>query len=94
MNDIKAIEEQQQAGIIQPYSPQCSRSSEFKSSLGENQRSKVESGLYLVGHDFKAIFWFWEVFYGRGEYREFRTANLAEGEKIYRRERFDLWELE
>lgn len=85
----KTIEKDQQAGIIRPYSPQRSLFSRFRSLFREKRRNTIESGLYLVGHGHKAIFWFWELNHKHRVYREFRTTNLEEGEKIYYAQEFD-----
>lgn len=51
----------------------------------------VETNLYCIGQGEKAIYWFWEINYELEYYREFRTIDLAGGQKVYREERFDLW---
>ncbi|KAF9443705.1 hypothetical protein P691DRAFT_808464 [Macrolepiota fuliginosa MF-IS2] len=47
-----------------------------------------------MGNGPKSIFWYWEVDLKEEYYQEFIAADLAEGEKIYREERFDLWPTE
>ena len=39
----------------------------------------------------KSIFWYWELNYELQYYREFRAVDLAEGQKIFQEEDFDLW---
>lgn len=45
-----------------------------------------------MGHDSKSIFWYWEINLESGYYQEFRAIDLAEGERIYHEEQFDLWD--
>lgn len=42
-----------------------------------------------IGRGSKSIFWYWEVNYDLGTFREFETIDLAEGERLYQEERFD-----
>ncbi len=50
-----------------------------------------ESALYRMGRDEKSIFWYWEIDYERGHYRQFWTTDLTEGEKRLREEDFASW---
>lgn len=68
--------------IIRPYYT--------TSSLLDKTQGRVESGLYVVGHGPKSIFWNWEINHDLGTYRQFRTIDLAKGKRVYREERFDL----
>ncbi len=36
-----------------------------------------------MGHDSKSIFWYWEINYDLETYRQFKTVDLAEGERLY-----------
>ena len=44
-----------------------------------------------MGHGEKSIFWYWEIDYQSGHYRDFRTIDLPKGEKKFRGENFDAW---
>ncbi|KAF9449068.1 hypothetical protein P691DRAFT_774917 [Macrolepiota fuliginosa MF-IS2] len=75
--------------IIQPYYPNFT--SRFKSLVPTKPQGRVISGLYRLGHGPKSIFWYWEIDSKEEYYQEFLAADLAEGERAYREERFDLW---
>lgn len=89
MSTLKTVKQQQETGIIQPYSPERSLSSLL---FRKKPKGRVERGLYQIGYGTKAIFWFWELNYDKRYYREFRTDNYAKGKKIFRAEPFDSWE--
>ncbi|KAF9444073.1 hypothetical protein P691DRAFT_363226 [Macrolepiota fuliginosa MF-IS2] len=84
----KLIERLRQMGIIWTY--QHSLAS-FMSSLPTKSQEQRISGLYCIGNGPKSIFWYWEIDFQAKYYQEFRTIDLAEGARIYREERFDLW---
>ena len=44
-----------------------------------------------MGHGEKSIFWYWEIDYKLGHYREFQTIDLAKGQKRFREENFSAW---
>ncbi|KAF9445802.1 hypothetical protein P691DRAFT_734370 [Macrolepiota fuliginosa MF-IS2] len=79
----------EKCGIIQPYYPNFT--SWFKSFFPRNSQDKVISGLYRMGHGPKSVFWYWEINFEEEYYQDYVAADLAEGERIYREERFDLW---
>ncbi|KAF9441166.1 hypothetical protein P691DRAFT_766631 [Macrolepiota fuliginosa MF-IS2] len=80
----------QKYGIIQPYHPNFT--SRFKSLVPKKFQDKYISGLYRIGHGPKSCFWYWEINFEAGYYREFMSPDLAEGRRIYEEERFDLWD--
>ncbi|KAF9447554.1 hypothetical protein P691DRAFT_706533 [Macrolepiota fuliginosa MF-IS2] len=77
----KMIERRQRAGLLRPYS----------SPFQQEAQDLAESGLYVAGHGSKSVYWYWEINYTEEHYQEFRALDLAEGERIFREERFDLW---
>ncbi len=83
------IKKRQEAGVIQRHRPKLS--SWFKSFFRKKPQRRFESALYRMGQRGKSIFWYWEIDYESHHYREFRTTNLVEGEKILRDEDFDSW---
>ncbi|KAF9443084.1 hypothetical protein P691DRAFT_680260, partial [Macrolepiota fuliginosa MF-IS2] len=82
----------QQAGVVRACDPACISS--FMSSFPAKSQDQSISGLYYMGHEPKSVFWYWEINVKLGFYREFVAADLAEGGRIYREERFDLWPLD
>lgn len=44
-----------------------------------------------MGQGEKSTFWYWELNYELGYYREFRTTDLAKGKERFRAEVFDAW---
>ncbi|KAF9444413.1 hypothetical protein P691DRAFT_778274 [Macrolepiota fuliginosa MF-IS2] len=78
-----------ECGIIQPYHPNIG--SRLKSLVAKKSQDKLISRLYRMGHGPKSIFWYWEINLKEEYYQEFMTADLADGERIYREERFDSW---
>ncbi|KAF9442347.1 hypothetical protein P691DRAFT_765312 [Macrolepiota fuliginosa MF-IS2] len=86
------IKRWKECGIIRPYYP--SIGSRFKSLVAKKDQDKLIFGLFRMGHGPKSIFWYWEVNLKAEYYQDFIATNLAEGEKIYREERFDLWPAE
>ncbi|KAF9444383.1 hypothetical protein P691DRAFT_807465, partial [Macrolepiota fuliginosa MF-IS2] len=93
ITEFKAvIKRWKECGIIQPYYPGIG--SRFKSLVAKKDQDKLISGLFRVGHGPKSIFWYWEVNLKEEYYQDFMAADLAEGEKIYREEQFDLWPTE
>ncbi|KAF9451467.1 hypothetical protein P691DRAFT_807829 [Macrolepiota fuliginosa MF-IS2] len=87
-----AIKRWKECGMIQPYHPNLG--SQLKSLITKKSRGKLISELFCVGHGPKSVFWYWEINLKEEYYRDFRTSNLVEGERIYREEKFDLWPTE
>ncbi|KAF9444135.1 hypothetical protein P691DRAFT_778467 [Macrolepiota fuliginosa MF-IS2] len=83
------VERLRRAGIIHPYYP--SSASLLTLLSLPNFRDQSTSGIYRMGHETKSIYWYWEIDFESGCYREFRTIDLAEGERIYREQQFDSW---
>ncbi|KAF9442342.1 hypothetical protein P691DRAFT_714489 [Macrolepiota fuliginosa MF-IS2] len=83
------IKRWKECGVIQPYHRNLG--SRFKSLIAKKSRGELISGLFRMGHGTKSIFWYWEVNFKEEYYQDFMAADLAEGEKIYREEQFDLW---
>lgn len=83
------IKQRRRVNIIERYYPNLA--SRMKSLLHDESRERVESALYRMGSGVKSIFWYWEINYELQHYREFRTIDLAEGQKLYHEENFDLW---
>ncbi|KAF9440886.1 hypothetical protein P691DRAFT_800949 [Macrolepiota fuliginosa MF-IS2] len=54
-------------------------------------QGKLISGLYCIGHGPRSIFWYWEINSKAEHYQQFLAADLAEGERAYQEEQFDLW---
>ncbi len=79
------VEKREEAGIIQLCRPNTT--SRVLSELSK----PFESALYRMGRGEKSIFWYWEINYKRGHYRDFKTTDLAEGEKRFREEDFASW---
>ncbi|XP_006455325.1 hypothetical protein AGABI2DRAFT_209759 [Agaricus bisporus var. bisporus H97] len=50
------------------------------------------SGLYIKGWGQMSTFWYWILDPEMKYYRDFETADLAEGERIFREESFELWD--
>ncbi|KAF9442930.1 hypothetical protein P691DRAFT_441412 [Macrolepiota fuliginosa MF-IS2] len=93
VTEFKAvIKRWKECGIIQPYYPNIG--SRLKSLIAKKSQYKLISRLYRMGHGLKSIFWYWELNSKEEYYQEFMTADLADGEKIYREERFDEWPTE
>ncbi|KAF9442582.1 hypothetical protein P691DRAFT_681180, partial [Macrolepiota fuliginosa MF-IS2] len=84
-----AIELWKECGIIEPRYPNLT--SRFKSVIPRKSQGNVISGLYRIGHGPKSVLWYWEINLKEEYYQEFLAADLAEGERVYRGERFDLW---
>ncbi|KAF9445547.1 hypothetical protein P691DRAFT_762386 [Macrolepiota fuliginosa MF-IS2] len=83
------IKRWKECGIVQPYYPNLT--SRFKSLISKKSQGNFISGLYRMGHGTKSIFWYWEINLKGGYYQEFQAADLDEGDRVYRDERFDLW---
>ncbi len=84
------IKKRREAGIIQQCHPKFT--SRIKSMFFHNKpRDQFESALYRLGHGRKSVLWYWEIDYKLGHYREFRTTDLAEGEKSFQTEDFASW---
>src|SRR5690348_3375835 len=83
------VKMREQGNIIQRHSP--SLISRLKSFFWDQPPEHFESALYRMGHGEKSIFWYWEIDYELGHYREFRTVDLAEGERRFREEDFGSW---
>ena len=83
------VKKYKQANVIQRYYPNWS--SRIKFPFRSKTQGRFESALYRMGHDEKSIFWYWEIDYELGHYREFETIDLAEGEKRFREEDFAQW---
>lgn len=79
---LKRIEAQQQRNIIEPYHP-------TSPTLLNKSQGRTESGLYIVGHGSKSIFWYWEIDYDLETFRQFETPDLDEGERLYQGECFE-----
>ncbi|KAF9441898.1 hypothetical protein P691DRAFT_790486 [Macrolepiota fuliginosa MF-IS2] len=88
----QVIKRWKECRIIQPYHPTFG--SRFKPLFAKKSQDKLISGLFRMGHGPGSNFWYWEVNLKEEYYQEFTAADLAEGEKIYREERFDLWPTE
>ncbi|KAF9443641.1 hypothetical protein P691DRAFT_808682 [Macrolepiota fuliginosa MF-IS2] len=86
---LQMVERMQEAGVIQ--SCHRSLSSRFKSLFQRGSRDRFISGLYSMGHGPKSYFWYWEVDFDARYYREFRVIDLANGERMFREEPFNLW---
>ncbi|KAF9441856.1 hypothetical protein P691DRAFT_811951 [Macrolepiota fuliginosa MF-IS2] len=84
-----AIKRWKECGIIQPYYPNLT--TRFKSLVSKKSQGKLISGLYRIGHGPRSIFWYLEIDFKEEYYQEFLAADLAEGERAYREEQFDLW---
>ncbi|KAF9443810.1 hypothetical protein P691DRAFT_808315, partial [Macrolepiota fuliginosa MF-IS2] len=54
-------------------------------------QGKLISGLYHIGHGPRSIFWYWEINSKEEYYQDFLAADLAERERAYQEEQFDLW---
>ena len=83
------VKQLEQANIIQRYHPNWS--SRIKFPFRSKTQERFKSALYRRGHDEKSIFWYWEIDYKLGHYREFYTIDLAKGEKRFRAEDFGAW---
>ena len=83
------VKQRKQANIIQRYYPDWS--SRIKLLFRNKTPQPLESALYRMGHGEKSIFWYWEIDYKLGHYREFRTIDLEKGEKRFREEDFAAW---
>src|ERR1700742_2187586 len=83
------VKRRKQANVIQQYHPKLS--SRVKFIFRDKTQRRFESALYRMGHGDKSVFWYWEINYELGRYREFRTINLAAGEKRFGEEDFDAW---
>ncbi len=84
------VKKSKEASLIQRYHP--SLTSRFKMKLFRTtHRKQFESALYRMGRDEKSIFWYWEIDYELGYFRQFRTTDLVEGEKKFREEDFSSW---
>ncbi|KAF9445555.1 hypothetical protein P691DRAFT_777487 [Macrolepiota fuliginosa MF-IS2] len=84
-----AIKRWKECRIIEPHYPNLT--SWFKSLVPKKSQGNVISGLYRMGHGLKSVFWYWEINLKEEYYQEFQAVDLAEGERVYRDERFDLW---
>jgi len=85
----QVIGQDERTGLIQRHHTDFA--SRLKSLVPRKSDVGVESGLYRIGRGKKAIYWFWEINYELEYYRQFKTIDLAKGQKVYREERFDLW---
>ena len=83
------VKQRKQANIIQRYYPDWP--SRIKFLFRNKTQQPFESALYCMGHGDKSIFWYWEIDYKLGHYRDFRTIDLAKGEKRFREEDFGAW---
>lgn len=83
------VKQRKQAKVIQRHHPKLS--SWIKFLFRDKATGRFESALYQMGHGEKSIFWYWEIDHELGHYREFRSLDLAEGEKKFREEDFDAW---
>lgn len=83
------VKQRKQADVIQRYQPNWS--SRFKFRFRNKTQGHFESALYCMGHGDKSIFWYWEIDSKLGHYREFRTIDLAKGQKRFREEDFGAW---
>ncbi|KAF9447439.1 hypothetical protein P691DRAFT_671520, partial [Macrolepiota fuliginosa MF-IS2] len=93
VTEFKAvIKRWKECGIIRPYHPNIG--SRFKSLVAKKSLDRLISRLYRMGHGPKSIFWYWEIDLKEEYYQEFMTVDLADGERIYQEERFDLWPTE
>ncbi len=81
------VKKRQEAGLVQLRHPNLT--SQVLSKLFRSKSQKMfDSALYRIGHDEKSIFWYWEIDYKLRQYREFRTTDLAKGEKRFKEEIF------
>lgn len=78
------------SGVIRPYFPTLASWCKSK-ILWKYRGSETQSGLYVVGQGSKKMFWYWGLDHGLQQYR---TSNLAEAQKLYQQERFELWKSE
>ena len=83
------VKQLEQANIIQRYYPNWSSRIEF--IFRSKTQGHSESAHYRMGHDEKSIFWYWEIDYKLGHYREIRVIDLEKGEKRFREEDFAAW---
>ncbi|XP_006455291.1 hypothetical protein AGABI2DRAFT_121220 [Agaricus bisporus var. bisporus H97] len=52
------------------------------------------SGLYIKGRGQASTFWYWILDPEMRYFRDFETVDLAEGERIFREENFELWDVD
>lgn len=83
------VKQRKQTGILQRYRPNWP--SRIKSFFCDKYRECFESAVYRVGQGEKSVFWYWEIDFELGHYRDFETVDLMEGERRFREENFDVW---
>jgi hypothetical protein len=86
---IQGISKLERAQVIQQYHP-GSTSLELPLFRYDSDGNAL-SGLYIKGRGQMSTFWYWFLDPEMRYYREFETADLAEGERIFKEENFDLW---
>ncbi|KAF5353554.1 hypothetical protein D9756_007788 [Leucocoprinus leucothites] len=66
----KMVEDQLRGGLLH-------ESTHIPSRKVDEQH--CESGLFILGHDEKSVFWYWEIDFEKKVYREFHAPDLDEG---------------
>lgn len=84
------VRQRKQANVIQRYYPKWY--SRIRSLFRNKNQERFESVLYRVGQGEKSIFWYWKIDYESRYYTDLQTINLADGEKRFREEDFEMWD--
>ncbi|KAJ3554708.1 hypothetical protein NP233_g12363 [Leucocoprinus birnbaumii] len=91
---LAMVDKLEKAGVIRPFHPDLgsSRAASILHTLSRQKSLQKSSGQYKLGHGERSVVWYWEFDVHARYFHEFRTIDYAEAIKIYKAEKFSMWE--